>query len=50
MLRLLTILGLAATILMGTSAGGAGPSDLPLVFEDDFEQGAAHWQPTDPKA
>jgi hypothetical protein len=23
---------------------------LPLVFEDDFEKGADHWQPTDPKA
>jgi hypothetical protein len=25
-------------------------SGLPLVFEDDFEKGAAHWQPTDAKA
>jgi sugar lactone lactonase YvrE len=23
---------------------------LPLVFQDDFENGADHWQPTDPKA
>ena len=50
MLRLLTILGLAATILTGRSAGGAPPSDMPLVFEDDFEGGAGHWQPTDAKA
>jgi hypothetical protein len=24
--------------------------DLPLVFADDFESGAAHWEPTDPNA
>lgn len=25
-------------------------SDLPLVFEDDFQKGADRWQPTDPAA
>lgn len=25
-------------------------SSLPVLFEDDFEKGADHWQPTDPKA
>jgi hypothetical protein len=28
----------------------AEPSELPLVFEDGFEAGADHWQPTDPSA
>ncbi|PQO47418.1 hypothetical protein C5Y93_05075 [Blastopirellula marina] len=26
----------------------AEPADLPLVYSDDFEQGAAAWSPTDP--
>jgi len=36
----LTALGSAAEQLDG----------LPLIFADDFEQGADHWAPTDPKA
>ena len=28
----------------------AEEGDLPLIFSDDFEQGADHWQPTDDEA
>ena len=28
----------------------AAETDLPLVFQDDFEKGADRWEPTDPKA
>lgn len=47
MLRCLTILASALPILMGTPAIAAENCDLPLVFEDDFENGADHWQPID---
>ena len=47
-------LALAAWAALGAamlSAGGAEPGrELPLVFEDDFEQGASRWQPTDANA
>src|SRR5262245_20166330 len=33
------------------AAGDApAPKELPLLFQDDFEKGADHWEPTDPKA
>ena len=35
--------------LLATSASAEKPK-LPLVFEDNFEDGAGHWQPTDAKA
>ena len=47
MLRCLTALSLGLTILAGPPAISAQQSDLPLAFEDDFEKGADHWQPTD---
>lgn len=50
MLRYVTIVTLGWTMLVGTPAAGAERADLLLVFEDDFEKGADHWQPTDPKA
>ena len=50
MLRYLTVLALAWTLLAGTPALAAGKCDLPLVFEDDFENGADRWEPTDPAA
>ena len=43
----------AACLLMlfaASSASAAEEVKLPLLFEDDFEKGAAHWQPTDAKA
>lgn len=36
--------------LAGGWAAAAEKPNLPLVFEDDFEKRADHWQPTDPKA
>ncbi len=33
-----------------TSAGAGAEDKLPLVYEDDFEQGADNWQPTDDAA
>jgi hypothetical protein len=35
-----------------TSRGvfAADPPALPLIFRDNFENGAGHWEPTDPKA
>jgi len=50
MLRCLLIAvgGMLGAICLEVSA--AEPSGLPLVFEDNFEQGADHWQPIDPSA
>ena len=50
MLRYLTAFSLAWTLLAGTPALAAEKCDLPLVFEDDFENGADRWEPTDPAA
>ena len=54
MLRSLTFLASALVpalaMLVGMPAVAADKCDLPLVFEDDFEKGADHWQPTDPAA
>ncbi len=36
--------------LTALSCGAEQHDGLPLIFADDFEQGADHWQPTDPKA
>ncbi|HMC63346.1 MAG TPA: hypothetical protein VKI65_00250 [Gemmataceae bacterium] len=44
---------IAATFLAFTTLAAADGPDataLPLVFQDDFENGADRWQPTDPKA
>ncbi len=30
--------------------GQAASGELPVLFREDFEQGAAQWEPTDPKA
>jgi len=48
MRALLTILVVA--VLPLAVAAEAPPTDLPLVFEDDFEKGAGNWQPTDESA
>ena len=50
MFRYLTILAVVLTLVMGTPAVAAEGSKLPLVYEDDFEKGADHWQPTDADA
>lgn len=39
---------LAAPAVTSPAAGGDEP--LPLVFEDDFSDGAVRWEPTDPAA
>jgi hypothetical protein len=36
------------TLLLPVSL--SAPEELPLLFQDDFENGASHWQPTDPQA
>lgn len=48
--RFATVLALTALLLAAAQAMTADKPDLPLVFEDDFEKGADHWQPTDPNA
>ena len=47
--RLLSLVTIA-TICAVAPAGHAGAPDGKLLFEDDFEQGLAHWAPTDPAA
>lgn len=47
MLRYLAILVSMWTLAIATQAVAAEKPQLPLVFEDDFEKGADHWQPTD---
>jgi hypothetical protein len=41
---------LTLTALSAFAAGQTAPGDLPLIFEETFESGADHWQPTDAKA
>jgi len=36
--------------LTAANAGADEVDGLPLIFADDFQQGADHWEPTDPKA
>jgi hypothetical protein len=50
MQRFTTVLTLTALLLTAAQAMAADTPQLPLVFADDFEKGADHWQPTDPKA
>jgi hypothetical protein len=47
----LTITGLVLSLsLASPGAAEDKKSGLPLVFQDDFEKGAANWEPTDRKA
>ncbi|MEX2120813.1 MAG: hypothetical protein WD847_14575 [Pirellulales bacterium] len=41
---------LLALLLVGPGAAREDKADYPLVFEDDFEQGAQRWQPSDERA
>ncbi|OHB71458.1 MAG: hypothetical protein A2V70_08090 [Planctomycetes bacterium RBG_13_63_9] len=50
MLRSLIVVTWVMASLMGDSSLAAEQSKLPLVYQDDFEKGADHWQPTDPNA
>jgi hypothetical protein len=50
MFRYLTILALGYTLVASATGRAAEKCDLPLVFEDDFENGADRWQPTDAEA
>jgi len=50
MFRCPMILACLLSLATGTQALAAEQTDLPLVFEDDFENGADRWQPTDPAA
>lgn len=49
MFRLMTLCVCAFGLCLALSASAA-EADLPLVYEDGFENGAAHWEPTDPDA
>ncbi len=51
LLRIITIAGLCG-VICGTVQHATVAEDkaLPLVYEDDFEDGAKHWQPTDEEA
>jgi len=44
-MRLMIAFCLAASI----ASAGAAADDLPIVFEENFEKGADHWQPLDEK-
>ena len=50
MSRCFLLLILTAVAAIALPAVAAEKSDLPLVFEDDFEKGADAWQPTDADA
>ena len=50
MSRYLTIAAFVWMFLALSSATAAEKGKLPLLFEDDFEKGAEHWQPTDAAA
>lgn len=50
MLRCLTFLVCLSILPIGSHAVAAEKCELPLVFEDGFEKGADHWQPTDANA
>lgn len=39
-----------ASIAIAAAAGDAVAGDLPLVFQDTFEEGASRWQPSDANA
>jgi hypothetical protein len=41
-------LGLLLLAAMGAAAALPAHAELPVLFEDDFEQGMDHWEPTDP--
>lgn len=47
-----SVLGAAVTLVLltGGVAAGRDPAVLQLIFQEDFERGADHWQPTDPSA
>jgi len=44
------LLALTLVLPFFCTAPLAAEPDLPLVYEDDFEKGAANWEPTDPDA
>jgi len=50
MSRFLTILLTGLVLSMSLAAAAAEKSNLPLLYEDDFEKGADRWGPTDAKA
>ncbi len=39
-----------ALVCIATASTARADKKMPLVFSDDFEQGADRWEPTDPKA
>jgi hypothetical protein len=41
-------LGLLSALAVAPLSTFAAESELPVLFEDDFEQGTDNWQPTDP--
>ncbi len=47
-MRHMIALGCVVVALVAQAADA--PGELPEIFREDFEQGADHWQPTDPNA
>src|SRR5262245_12144191 len=45
-----TVFSFVGGFALGIVSADTKPGDLPLVFSDNFEQGADRWEPTDPKA
>ena len=50
MLYRTTLTFVACLSLTALSCGAEQCDGLPLIFADNFEQGAGHWQPTDSEA
>jgi len=49
-MKLQPTVSVLGVLLFLSTAAMAAEEDLPLLFSDDFEQGAEHWQPTDENA
>ena len=54
LLACITLFGVGPLLVLPSASTLAGEKTklhgLPLIFSEDFEDGADHWQPTDPKA
>lgn len=46
----LPVFGMIALSLLLVMPAWADDAELPLIFADNFDHGADHWQPTDPEA
>src|SRR5689334_445669 len=50
MYRIIIVFAFVSLLTIAAPLRGQKQSELPLVFEDDFEKGSLRWQPTDSKA